>query len=314
MTSIIAEYFYRFVNKDNTIPVTLGLRNIYILPTGYGLLYMLILGGMLIGSINYSNNLGFMLTFLLGSLGFTGMLHTCRMLYGLRLESAAAAPVFAGDALEVEITLAGVNRHRTGICWYFNSKDRVRTDLRSDKSKAVVVSLKAEQRGVIEPGWLRIVCTYPLGLFRVWARIKPDIMCLVYPRPISGPMQSVNASRHGEEGSLTHTAGVDDFQGLTAYQPGDPPQRIYWQAYSRGRGLHTKAFAGHSGAGLILDMQNIKGTDTERKLSILCSQVLWAYRRQYHFGMNLIGKTILSGSGKSQRDRCLRALALYERQ
>lgn len=314
MTSAIARIFYQLANKNNTIPITLGLRNIYILPTGYGLLYIIILGGMFIGSINYSNNLGFLLTFLLGSLGLTGMLHTYGMLYGLRLESATAAPAFAGDYLEVEIALADVKRPRTAICLYFHPKYLVQTDFAPGEKSRVVVRLKADQRGLMEPGRLRIACTYPLGLFRAWGRVNPDIKCLVYPRPISDSMQHLYAHYHGGEGGLARTAGVDDFQGLSAYQAGDPPQRIHWQAYSRGRGLHTKTFTGQTGAGLMLDIQNIKEMDTEKKLSRLCFQVLWAHRNRHTFGMNLAGKTISAGSGKAQRDRCLRALALYEGQ
>ena len=58
MTSAISRTFYRFVGGNTTIPVVLGLRNIYILPTSYGMLYLTVLGAMLIGSINYNNNLG----------------------------------------------------------------------------------------------------------------------------------------------------------------------------------------------------------------------------------------------------------------
>jgi hypothetical protein len=96
VTSAIARAFYRLVGGNTTVPVTLGLRNIYILPTGHGMLYLAVLGAMLIGSVNYNNNLGFLLSFLLGSLGLTAMMHTYSMLYGLRLVSATAMPVFAG--------------------------------------------------------------------------------------------------------------------------------------------------------------------------------------------------------------------------
>ena len=128
MTSAIARTFYRFVGGNTTIPVTLGLRNIYILPTGYGLMYITVLGAMLIGSVNYNNNLGFLLTFLLGSLGLTAMMHTYGMLYGLRLTTATARPVFAGTPADIQITLDDVDRPRTGLRWYFSAADPVVAD------------------------------------------------------------------------------------------------------------------------------------------------------------------------------------------
>ena len=61
-------------------PVTLVQRRIFILPTrhGYGFAFVVLL--LLLASINYSLSLGFVLTFLLGSMAGVAMLHTCRNL------------------------------------------------------------------------------------------------------------------------------------------------------------------------------------------------------------------------------------------
>ena len=311
MTSAIARTFYRFVGGNTTVPVTLGLRNIYILPTGYGMLYLTVLGAMLIGSINYNNNLGFLLTFLLGSLGLTAMMHTYSMLYGLRLVSATAMPVFAGESVEVDLRVADIDRHRIGVCWHFKTADHIRVDLRPGESARVLVPAQSGHRGLFDPGWLRIVCDYPLGLFQAWARINTDLQCLVYPRPVSAPAPCATTPSSHRDGNIAQTAGVDDFLGLSAYQPGDSPGRIHWQAYSRGRGLHTKTFAEEAGAGLMLDIEDIKGDDTERKLSILCFHLLRAHHLRRSFGLRLAGLTFPAANGRVHRDRCLRALALY---
>ncbi len=311
MTSVIARTFYRFVGGGTTIPVTLGLRTIYILPTGFGMLYLVVVGAMLIGSINYNNNLGFLLTFLLCSLGLTAMLYTYSMLYGLRLVSATATPVFAGEPVEIEISAAGIERWRTGLFWYFNAEDRARADFRPGEPARILVRALTARRGLLNPGWLRIACEYPLGLFQAWARIDTDLMCLVYPRPLSAPMPDTESLSANGEGDIARRAGVDDFQGLSAYQPGDSPRRIHWQAYSRGRGLHIKTFAEQAGTGLILDIAHIRGDDLEKKLSILCFHVLRAHRQQRSYGMRLAGQIFPAGNGRGHRDRCLRALALY---
>lgn len=311
MTSAIARTFYRFVGGNTTVPVTLGLRNIYILPTGYGLMFLVVLGAMLIGSVNYNNNLGFLLTFLLGSLGLTAMMHTYGMLYGLRLVAATAMPVFAGTPAEIQITLDGIDRPRTGLRWTFSAADPVVADFRQAAPARVVVRAATDRRGRVDPGWLRIACDYPLGLFQAWARINTGLNCLVYPRPVSGPAPVANTLAGSSGEDTVRTAGVDDFLGLSAYQPGDPPGRIHWQAYSRGRGLHTKTFAGQAGAGFLLDMSVITGDDTERKLSILCFHVLQCHHQRRSYGLRLAGQSIPAGNGRGHRDRCLRALALF---
>ncbi|BBO71661.1 hypothetical protein DSCA_55910 [Desulfosarcina alkanivorans] len=311
MTAAIARTFYRFVGGNTTVPVTLGLRNIYILPTGYGLLYLTVVAAMLVGSINYNNNLGFLLTFLLGSLGLTAMMYTYAMLYGLRLTAAAAMPVFAGAPVEIDITVAGIERPRTRLRWFFSAADQVVANIGHGEGARILVRAATDQRGLLDPGWLRITCEYPLGLFKAWARIDTGLKCLVYPRPVAGPAPVAAASRDSGGGDNARESGVDDFKGLSAYQPGDPPARIHWQAFSRGRGLHTKTFAGQADAGLLLDIADIREGDTERKLSVLCFHVLQAHHRRGSYALRLGGPAIPAGNGRGHRDRCLRALALY---
>ena len=125
------------------------------------------------------------------------------------------------------------------------------------------------------------------------------------------PTRTAETASKDGNGNRARGRGVDDFQGLSAYQPGDSPRRIHWQAYSRGRGLHTKTFVGQAGAELMLDLTHIQAKDTEAKLSILCFQVLQAHHQQRTYGLKLGDQTIAAGSGRFHRDRCLRALALY---
>ena len=59
-------------------PVDLTQRRIFILPTRQGFLFAIVLGIMLIGSINYNNSLGYLLTFLLASVSVVSILYTYR--------------------------------------------------------------------------------------------------------------------------------------------------------------------------------------------------------------------------------------------
>ncbi len=311
MTHALARAFYRLVGI-HTLPLTLGLRNIYILPTGYGMLFLAILGAMLAGSINYNNNHGFLLTFLLGSVMLNAMMHAYSMLYGMRLVAAVASTAFAGEPAKIDITIDATGRQRNGLRWYFNARDAVAQDVEPGRQTQVSVPVATVHRGLINPGQLRIVSEYPTGLFRVWSRIETNLECLVYPKPIVAPPPVINsASVHGE-GKAAPTAGVDDFQGLRSYQAGDPPGRIHWQSYSRGQGLHVKTFDSLAGADWVLDLDTIQGGDIERKLSILCHYVLEADRQHNRVGVKLPGQAMLPAArGRAHRDRCLRTLALY---
>ena len=78
-----------------TLPQTLDRKRVYIFPTRYGFVFILVLFAMLLGSMNHNNNLGFLLTFLLSGMALVSILHTYRNMIGLEILSVAATPIFA---------------------------------------------------------------------------------------------------------------------------------------------------------------------------------------------------------------------------
>jgi hypothetical protein len=106
-------------------------RRVYILPTGVGLIYALMTFAMLLGSMNYNNNLSFVLTFILVSLGLVSM-HQCqRNLVGLEISFAGVEPVFAGQSAEFRIAVTNRGRnHRYNIQLYAGRITSVIDDLR----------------------------------------------------------------------------------------------------------------------------------------------------------------------------------------
>ncbi len=100
-------------------PLTLPTRRIYIIPTGMGIAFALMLTAMFIGAMNYGNNLALGLTFLLGSLALTAMHYCHRNLAGIVIRSASTEPVFAGDEATFRIALentAPLARHELLRC------------------------------------------------------------------------------------------------------------------------------------------------------------------------------------------------------
>ena len=91
---------------------TLQSRRIYILPTSVGLVFGLMTFTMLLGSMNYNNNLSFVLTFLLVGVGFVSM-HQCqRNLVGLEISFAGVDPVFAEQTAEFKIAITNHSKNR----------------------------------------------------------------------------------------------------------------------------------------------------------------------------------------------------------
>lgn len=295
-----------------SFPASLHRRNIYVLPTRFGLLFIAVLSAMLLGALNYNNNLGFLLTFLLGSMTFVSILYTVRNLSGLSLLSVRSRPVFAGETAAFKYVVRAAAPHRPAVRFNISEAPEIQQDLSAETDTVVVLKRPASARGILRPGPLIVSTRYPLGLFRSWSRLNLPAECLVYPKPLPGPLVlSDGPSKTGEEGSRPMGPGSEDFQGLRAYQPGDPLQHISWKTYSQGQGLFTKRFTAQRGAAVDLDWARLQEKDPEERLSRLCHMVLDAHRRHLLYGLRLPGVEVAPDWGEAHKHECLRALARY---
>ena len=68
-------------------------------PTQHGILFIAILIAMLLGSINYNNNAGFTLVFLLGTMTLISLFHSYKNLVGLEMTQTHVQPVFIGESI-----------------------------------------------------------------------------------------------------------------------------------------------------------------------------------------------------------------------
>ncbi len=97
---------------------TLTQSNVYILPTRPGFMLVVTLVVLLVGSINYQLNLGYLLTFLLAGSGVVSM-HLCHAtLRGLTMNLLAPDAQFAGASATMSIVLTNNRasvRHGIGL-------------------------------------------------------------------------------------------------------------------------------------------------------------------------------------------------------
>lgn len=298
--------------SHDPLPVLFHRRRVFILPTVYGVLFFIILTAMLLGSINYNNNLGFLLVFLLGSISLVSMIHTYRNLLGLRLLSVSARPVFAGETAVFRFLVRAESGRRTALGFLMEKGRPVLEDVPEKTDHTVAVPRSAAARGILRANKLVVWTRYPLGLFRAWAIVRPDAACVVYPRPLAGPFQTSGGTDSRDSANAASSApGVDDFAGLRIYQPGDPLGRIAWKSLSRGMGTFTKEFTRSGGGSVILDFDALGDPGLEQKLSRLADMVVKAHRMNMEYGLRLPGQTIPPDRGERQRHRCLKALAVY---
>ncbi|NOX69621.1 MAG: DUF58 domain-containing protein [Gammaproteobacteria bacterium] len=286
-------------------------KRIYILPTGVGLIFGLMTFAMLLGSMNYNNNLSFVLTFFLISLGFVGM-HQCqRNLVGLEISFAGIEPVYAGQRADFKIAITNHSRsHRHHLQLYTGEVSSDIEDLAPGDSRVLHLEIPTHRRGRIALQRFGIRTLFPFELFRAWAWLHMDLEGLVYPKPADDAPEP--PATETARGHRQHDArGEEDFAGLRRFHDGDSPRHVAWKAYARSQELLSKQFSGADTSSQWLDLDRMPGGDLETRLSILTHWIINAERAQRDYGLRIPGREFPPAHGGAHRHRCLAALALY---
>jgi uncharacterized protein (DUF58 family) len=308
--------------------VLLDRKRVYILPTRAGVLFGAAMLVLLIGSINYGLQLGFLLTFVVSSMAAVGMYHTHRNLARVTVRGASAEPVFAGDVISFEIALANPTPEaRYALNFSFMLPTRRRrggffrneppapgpwVDVAARSAQSVRLPLPTRRRGRRACPRVRIRTVFPFGLWQAWAYLSPALDAIVYPKPEEDPPPLPMALGGGEKG-IGLAASGEDFAGVRPYQRGDAQKMIAWKLAARSDDLSVKLFDAEAGGELVLDYMALPGPlDVETRLARLTRWVLDAEAGHMRYGLRLPSESVPPGNGPEHRARCLTALALFQ--
>jgi len=293
-------------------PVRLERRRIYILPTPLGIAYAAMLFAMVLGGMNYGNNLGLALAFLLVSLGLVVMHHCHGTLSGLGLRLAATESGFVGGEVRFRINFENTARAPRPRIELLVGREPARVvEVPAGGTATAELSVPATRRGRVRLERFVVATRHPLGLFRAWAVVHSEYSAIVWPAPAErGRVPPGVETDTG--GAQEHAQGDHDFAGLRPFQAGDSLRRIAWKAYARGQGLHTKQYAGTDVVSHVFDWDSLPALGTDARLAQLCRWVLDAHEQGEAFGLRLPGVTLEPNVGTAHRERCLDALALFE--
>ena len=305
----------------NRLPLTdtmsLTQRNVYILPTRPGWMLALTLLVLLVASINYQLNLGYLLTFMLAGAGIVGM-HVCHgNLRGLTMHLVAPSAQFVGVTAPFDIQLSHERssiRHSIGMS-LLDNLHWAWTDVPALGSATVQVGFKPDKRGLHRLPVLTAETRFPLGTFRVWTVWRPKAELLVYPAPEAhAPPLPPGEPRAG--GAMARQAqNTGEFDGVRAYRRGDPMKLVVWKkaakSFASGSGelvsRDTQQAQRHE---LWLDFTSCGPQDTEHKLSRLTAWVIAAEDQGLDYGLRLPNREITPSQGEGHKRQCLEALAL----
>jgi uncharacterized protein (DUF58 family) len=293
--------------RRESLPIVLHRRRIYIVPTGFGLGFAVILVVMLVGGLNYSNNAALLLTCLLGAATAGSMLTTFRALDGVRLQALRADTVRAGSPVRMTADIGADARIHQGI--RLDVLEATQSFfLPAGTPVTLELSLPTDHRGWQELPRMRVHSTWPFGMFRAWSWLHPDQLILVYPRSeLDGP-PPYDPDGDAERG---RTRQGDELSSLRDYRPGDPRRQIAWKLSARHHGLLVKDFDQPAPQrDWRLDWQSIHGLDTEARIARIARWIDQAHAAGRRWSLQLPDRYFDLARGDEHYHRCMTALAL----
>ncbi len=291
--------------------IRLNKKNIFILPSKYGFVFLIVAAAVFLSGVNYSNNLMLLLSFLLISLFTLSVVFTFRNLSGLVISASETEGCFVGEQAMFRIVVErDGDRCYENIRLYILDTAVELVNLFDQREQTVELLVDATARGYLNPGRITVETIFPLGFFKAWSWIDLNMKALIFPKPIECQI-SPSADVKSQSGPIANPHGADDFYGLKRYTPGDPISHCCWKSLSRGQPLTTKEFVNPVDSTISLRLSDMPASDIETKLGNLCYWVIKSAEQSQFFSLDLGDSQLTVGNDPNHTREALSRLAFY---
>jgi uncharacterized protein (DUF58 family) len=289
----------------------LGLRTLYILPTGLGWLWLGGLGLLLMVGMQTQTNGPLLLAFLMLGLWLLALNLTHFNLHGLELACGTPSRGFAEESVPYPLVLraSGVSEG-VRLRWIDAAGEPLTLDGLRPGEHRVTLPWRPSARGTRPPGRLRLMSTAPLGLFVCWTVWSPPVAQPIAPARKAGPVKELvdaapATAGRGEMDRLD--ASGDDWHDLRPRRPEDSPSRLAWKLVAQGRGHQVKRFTASAPRALVIAPD--PSLPREQALQHLSERLCRLHRLGLPYGLLWQGAVVGPDVGLAHRDRCLLLLA-----
>lgn len=268
---------------------------------------------MFLASMNYQNNLGLLLCFLLTGAALVSMYECHATLTGLVISNAHIDSAFAQGEGELQLGFYNpADSSRRSLRLRVTEIAPMSFDVAPLSGSLVTLRYQARARGRQVIDRLHLSTDAPFGLFRAWTWLHLPLTALIYPAPVRlrPPPSPDGGPKHGEREQ--RFGGEEEFAWLRPFRDGDPLRRAAWKAYARGGPLMIAHYDAPAGAQRTLSLKLLRDLPLETALSQLADWVLECERQGESYALDLPRAVIQAGHGQAHRRHCLEALALYQ--
>lgn len=283
--------------------VTLSQKIIYILPSRFGLWFILLLILLYLLGTNYQNNLILLMSYMLVSVLLLALTLAWRNLHKLTVSCAPVLSAYAEETLMVPVSLQAAIPRQQLHC-YFNPSLPASV---ADSSPQVMVPLPTDHRGYFSLPRLTVHSYYPFGLFNCKSMLNLDYHYWVFPKPVTAETLPSFADNSGNKNQQ-----AEDHDTIRSYQAGDSLKLMLWKRLARdpSNPVVKHAPSNPQAEPDWITIPAVSGAALEVALSKACYLMLQLEQRSKPYGLRINSKSINPSCGQQHLERCLRELAL----
>ncbi len=297
----------------------LRANSMLLVPTRFGMAWLLLLLLLWLAAINYQNGLILLMTFVLFAFWLLALHLTNAQLSGLRLQLKAVSPGVLGANHELRLLVTSPKQVlQLQLDWSGQHGAQLQSQsqglvlsLQANTEQSLSLYCQSSQRGWQSLPLLKVSTQAPWGLFYCAAYLQFESKLLAWPKPVAAEPQALAMGEADEDiGQLGKQQG-DEFDSVVAADPMAKQQRILWRRYLRTGELLQARFE-QPLAIAHLSWYAYPHLPVEQRLSALCAALLEAKEQGARVGLELPGRQFEADLGQAHYLNLLQALAEYE--
>ncbi|MDI1352546.1 MAG: hypothetical protein PSV35_07225, partial [bacterium] len=259
-------YWEQWIKKRNRSgnPQILNANTIYILPSGFGLLYAVMLLTVFSGAINYQISAVFLMSFFLAIIGLVSAWEAHANLKSLSIKLISLEDAQQGDPVKVTLLIQSNKKMRFGLDFQIGSQHKIKLEKIPEEELQFILSIETTARGYFPMPRIQISSLYPFGLFRVWSYAYFEQHYYVYPQPKNPDFWPNPVAKHSNKTNFV--PGDEEIYDLKQVEnPWLQPNLIAWKTAAKGQGWYIKTMTNNEGDYWLFSLNDLTG-DLETKL------------------------------------------------
>ncbi|KTD31630.1 transmembrane protein [Legionella moravica] len=306
-------YWNQWINNRTplTNPQILGSNNIYILPSGLGWIYGLIVLTLCSGAINYQISTLFLMTFLMAVIGLTSAWEAHSNLKDLSVQLISVEDTPQGKPAQVTLLIQSNTKTRFGVVFQIANQPVTRIENIPPEGMQFILPVETTERGCFALPRIKISSLYPFGIFKVWGYARFDLHYYVYPSALSPDFWPPPVSN--QQGERKNALGDEEFFDLKQVEnPWVQPNLIAWKIAAKGQGWYLKTRDNTEEDYWQFKLNDLPMQPIEIKLQNLCYWLLTAEQNGLVYSLDLTQNATPFDRGEHHLRRCLRQLAVFK--